>query len=99
MDFLNTAQQGMNVVLQGVRQKAGKHTHKHKNLSRRERLGIELAQQSYKEPNKRKFKIKGYKYVSEYSNSKFSVYKTTPRLNHDAGGCETRDDNVLHTDI
>ena len=74
-DVLSAIQQAMNVGQQVVQQRVGSHSHSHKDLSRREKLGVLMTQQSYKDPNKRQYKVKGYKYQPQFSSEKYSVYK------------------------
>ena len=75
-DWLDIAQQGLNVTNQVLKQKQGKYSHTRADLNRREKLGVLIAQQSYKEPNKRQYSVKGYKYQPEFSSEKYAVYKS-----------------------
>ena len=74
-DILDTLQQALNVGQQVVNQKKT-HSHTKDQLTRREQLGVLMAQQSYKEPGKRQYKVKNYKYQPEFSSDKFAVYKS-----------------------
>ena len=75
-DWFGHAQNALNVVGQLANQKQGKHNATHADLSRRERLGVLMAQQSYKDPGDRQYKVKNYKYEKDLSSEKFAVYKS-----------------------
>ncbi len=74
-DWMDWAHQGLNVVGQVVKQKQAKYTHTKDQLTKRERMGINFAAQSYKLPGKRKYKLHGYTYQPDLSNEKSAVYK------------------------
>ena len=75
-DAVDISRQGLNVVEQLLRQQgATGHTHKLSDLSKREKKGVQFAAASYIEPSKRKAKMHGYRYSTEYSSPKYAVYK------------------------
>lgn len=74
-DWTVPTRMGLNVVNQLLLQKRGKSNSTHKQLTRRERLGVLMAEQSYKDPDDRQYKVKNYKYVKDLSSDKYAVYK------------------------